>query len=254
MPYGINDGSKNNPAYLKLIEYLEISKMTNKEIQTFVKSSLSNNFKIGAPASLKISDFETKSNEDMEADSDEHRNAIDAVFYWRRFRYSRKSIAAKLSIPNEKVNQILSEYRAKVKQIWIKNKRKRKGLRYAIKSSHLYAIKDNWATVVNNPIKIKNIKENVWPKTKWEKAPHNSTISRILHNELNMSYKVLQKKNPITSTPNNIRLFHESIAIQTLLRVKGYELIYWWVSLFIVEIECAEVGLQEVLMDATLTK
>ena len=47
-----------------------------------------------------------------------------------------------------------------------------------------------------------------------------------MHNELNMSYKVLQRKNPITNTPNNIILFHESIAIQTLLRVKGYELIY----------------------------
>ena len=117
MSYGINDGSKNNPAYLKLNEYLEISKITNKEIQTFVKSCLSNHFKIGAPASLKISDFETKSNEDLEADSNEHRNAIDAVFYWRRFRYSTKSIAAKLSIPKEKVNQILSEYRSKVKQI-----------------------------------------------------------------------------------------------------------------------------------------
>ena len=226
IPFGIIDGSNINSAYSELIESLEISKMTNQEIRTFVKNSLINNFKINIPVWLKISEDEKKANEDMENDSNGNRTAIDVVFYWRRFHYSIKSIAAKLSISKEKVREILSKYKAKVKKIWIKNKRNSKGLRYAIKSSHLNAIKDYWVATVNNPIKIKNIKEHVWPRTKWEKAPHNSTISRILHNELNMSYKVLQRKNPITRTSNNVRLFHESIAVQTLLRIKGYELIY----------------------------
>ena len=185
-----------------------------------------NIFEIHIPVCPKISEEEMKEYEEMEIDSNEHSTEVDVIFYWKRLRYSIKSIAAKFAISKEKVCQILSKYKANVKKIWTMNKRKRKGLRHAVEQKHLLAIKDYWASTIYKPIKIKDIKEHLWPLAKREKAPHNSTISRVLRNELNMSYKVLQKKNPVTRTSSNIRLFHESIAIQTLLRVKGFELIY----------------------------
>ena len=79
---------------------------------------------------------------------------------------------------------------------------------------------------VKRPIKIRDIKHHVWQPSSNEKVPHDSTISRILRNELNITYKVLQKRNLKTENSSNIRLFHESLAIQVFLRAKDYELIY----------------------------
>ena len=76
------------------------------------------------------------------------------------------------------------------------------------------------------PIRIKDIKDYLWPLSSHEKAPHDSTFSMILRKELKMSYKVLQKRNPVKKTRDSIRLNHEAITIQVLLRSNDYELIY----------------------------
>ena len=185
-----------------------------------------NMLEIHIPVCSKIYGEEKKEYEEMEIYSNEHSTEVDVIFYCKRLLYSIKFIAAEFAISKEKVCQILSKYKENIKKIWTMNKRKRKGLRHAVEQKHLLAIKNDWVSTIYKPIKIKDIKEYLWPLAKREKAPHNSTISRVLSNELNMSYKVLQKKNPVTRYSSNIRLFHESIAFQTLLRVKGFELIY----------------------------
>ena len=48
-----------------------------------------------------------------------------------------------------------------------------------------------------------------------------------------MRYKVFQKRNSKTKFPNNIRIFHEAIAIQVMLRTKGFEQKYMLMNLVI---------------------
>ena len=175
-----------------------------------------------------IDKLETDNNSESDINADPNKSlvSIEAKFLWRRCRYSIKSIAALLSIPKLKVAEVLTQYRRNVKSQWNLNKRKTKGLRLSVGPDKLQAIKDYWDHPVNRPIKIRDIKHHVWPPSSNEKVPHDSTISRILRNELNMTYKVLQKRNLKTENSSNIRLFHESLAIQVFLRAKDYELIY----------------------------
>ena len=226
VPYGIIDGSKDNPSYNELVESLEISSMTNQEIKRVVEKSLTDIFGINTSTSNK--NFANKDDHDdnMEVDDDKGRISVDAVYLWRRYHYSIKSIAAKLSISKEKVNQILSLYRANVKKMIKANKRKLKNSGLTIEYDNVQLIKNYWNNPAKRPIRIKDIKEHVWPVNRFIKPLHDSTISRVLRNKLNMRYKVLQKRNPKTKSPNNIRIFHEAIAIQVMLRTKGFELIY----------------------------
>ena len=99
-------------------------------------------------------------------------------------------------------------------------------MRISTGTDQLEAIKKYWNYPLNRPIKIIDIKNYVWPPDKPQRAPHDSTISRILRTEWRINYKVLQKRNPATKNANNICLFHEAFAIQVFLRARDYELIY----------------------------
>ena len=225
-PQGIIDGSKLNFAYKELIESLGISKISNQELKKSINNHLTNNLGINLQLWIKFLEEDNNSDCDMMIDSNKPSVSVEAIFLWRRYGYSIKSIAAMLSIAKEKVNEILVKYRKNVKIVCYKNKRKTKGLRISTGTDQLEAIKKYWNHPLNRPIKIKDIKNYVWPPDKPERAPHDSTISRILRTEWRMSYKVLQKRNPATKNANNIRLFHEAFAIQVFLRARDYELIY----------------------------
>ena len=45
---------------------------------------------------------------DAEVDSNSYSFSVDVIFLWRRYSYSLKLIAAKLSISRDKVAQIIS--------------------------------------------------------------------------------------------------------------------------------------------------
>ena len=72
--------------------------MTNQEIKRVVEKSLTDIFGINTSTSNK--NFANKDDHDnnMEVDDDKGRISVDAVYLWRRYHYSIKSIAAKLSI------------------------------------------------------------------------------------------------------------------------------------------------------------
>ena len=187
-PLGIIDGSKLNLAYKELIKALSISELTNKEIRETLKAHLTSIIKNNEPMIIDKLETDNNSESDINADPNKSLVSIEAIFLWRRYRYSIKSIAALLSIPKEKVAEVLTQYRRNVKSLWNLNKRKTKGLRLSVGPDKLQAIKDYWDHPVKQPIKIRDIKHHVWPPSSNEKVPHDSTISRILRNELNMTY------------------------------------------------------------------
>ena len=224
LPHG--DGWKFNSGYKELIEILDISKITNDEIKKEMNICLINDFGIEKSIFTKISDEINNSYNEPITDLRKARILRDTIFHWRRYSYSAPSISLLLSIPKEKVKEILSEYKKNVKIACNKNRRKRKGLRLSVGSDQFQVMKNYWDYPIKRPKKIKDIKEYVWSSNEHEKAPNNSTILRILRNDLKMRYKVLQKRNPITKNANSICLFHEAYPIQVLLRTKNYELIY----------------------------
>ena len=132
----------------------------------------------------------------MEIDNNRYSVQIEAIFLWKNRHYSIRSIAEKLSIPKEKVNEILSKYKANVRRIVKTKKKMCKNSRLTIESNILQTIRDYWNCTTKTPIKIKDIKEHIWSSCEFTKVPHDSTISQILWNKLSMSYKVLQKRHP----------------------------------------------------------
>ena len=90
--------------------------MTNQEIKRTAEKALTNVFGIyGTNVDRNINN-ESNDFNDIEVDEDKQRVQINAIFLWKWHRYSIKSIATKLSITKEKVNQILSLYRTNVKK------------------------------------------------------------------------------------------------------------------------------------------
>ena len=226
LPHGLMDGSLQNSPYKELRAMLGIDAMSNEKIRRSVKDKLINTFGIKIPDSNENLRRWFVDDENEKIDDSEFRTSMQAVYLWRYARYSVKSIAATLLIPKEKVHQILTNYRASARKLSKEKKRIRKGVRSSVDSQQVQSIKQYWEETTKRPIKIRDIKHYVWPISQEQKPPHNSTISRILKKELGMSFKVLQKRNPKTRQEENVRLFHEAIAIQVFLREKDFELIY----------------------------
>ena len=194
--YGIIDWSKQNNLYKKLIETLGISDMTNLEIKQFVINSLINKFGIAKHSGIKDLTVNAIMRMTWRSIIIGIQSRLKQIFLWKNCHYSIRSIAAKLSIPKEKVNEILSKYKTNVRRIVKAKKKICKNSRLTIEFNILQTIRDYWNCPTKTPIKIKDIKEHIWSSYKLTKVPHYSTISRILRNELSMSYKVLQKRHP----------------------------------------------------------
>ena len=116
-PLGIIDGSKLNFAYKELIKALGISELTNKEIRETLKAHLASIIKNNEPMIIDKLETDNNSESDINADPNKSLVSIEAIFLWRRYRYSIKSIAALLSIPKEKVAEVLTQYRRNVKSL-----------------------------------------------------------------------------------------------------------------------------------------
>ena len=116
-PLGIIDGSKLNLAYKELIKALGISELTNKEIRETLKAHLTSIIKNNEPMIIDKLETDNNSESDINADPNKSLVSIEAIFLWRRYRYSIKSIAALLSIPKEKVGEVLTQYRRNVKSL-----------------------------------------------------------------------------------------------------------------------------------------
>ena len=116
-PLGIIDGSKLNLAYKELIKALGISELTNKEIRETLKAHLARIIKNNEPMIIDKLETDNNSERDINADPNKSLVSIEAIFLWRRYRYSIKSIAALLSIPKEKVAEVLTQYRRNVKSL-----------------------------------------------------------------------------------------------------------------------------------------
>ena len=196
VPYGLLDGSKQNDSYKELIELLGITNISNQEIRLTIENNLIIAFEIIKKDPVGFSSNQWEVDMDAEVDSNSYSSSVGVIFLWRRYSYSIKSIAAKLSISRDKVTQIISQYKANVRKICKASKRNSKNSRWSIDAYAHQAIREYWYRPTKRPIRIKDIKEHVWPSREFVKAPHNSTISRVLRNKLSMSYKVLQKRNP----------------------------------------------------------
>ena len=178
-----------------------------------INNRLTWNFRFNKPLSIRLSNDPNYSNNDMIIDSSKHSVSVEAIFLWRYYGYSNNSIAAVLSIKNDRTDKILAQYRKNVKIACDKNRRKTKGIRISIEANRLEAIKEYLKQPVVWSIMIKNTKNCVWLSNRPERAPHDSIISRILRKEWNMIYKIIQKYYPLTEKANNICLFHEAFVI-----------------------------------------
>ena len=154
------------------------------------------------------------------------QNEINVIALWKIKRYSVKSICAALWLEKEQVNRIISSFRSIIRKTKRRKRNWRKGARFSVTDDQISRIKQYCDETKNKPIKIKDIKQAVWPAEENRYIPTNSTISSILKNELNMRYKVLQTRNLITKKPENRRLFCQSLALQNILRNANTELIY----------------------------
>ena len=76
--------------------------MTNREIKRTAEETLTNVFGIYGTTVARDINNESNDVNDMEVDEDIQQVQVDAIFLKRWYRYSIKSIAAKLSITKEK--------------------------------------------------------------------------------------------------------------------------------------------------------
>ena len=103
---------------------------------------LINDFRIEKSLFTKISDEINCSYNEPITDSRKARISLDTIFLWKRYSYSVPSIASLLSIPKEKVMEILSEYRMNAKIACNKNRMKSRGLRLSVGSDQFQAMKN----------------------------------------------------------------------------------------------------------------
>ena len=87
---------------------------------------LINDFGIEKSLFTKISDEINSSYNEPITDSRKARILLDIIFLLRLYSYSVPSIVSLLSIPKEKVKEILSEYRKNVKIACNKNRKTEK--------------------------------------------------------------------------------------------------------------------------------
>ena len=133
---------------------------------------MTNNLGINLQLLIEFLEEDNNSDCDMVIDSNKHSVSVEAIFLWRRYEYSIKSIAAMFSIAKEKVNEILVKYRKNVKIVCYKNKRKTKGLRISTGTDQQETKKKYRNHPLNRPIKIKDIKNYVRLPDKPGRVPH----------------------------------------------------------------------------------
>ena len=126
-------------------------------------------------------------------------------------KYSIKSIAAKLSIQKEMVWNILSKFKMNIIKMKHKRMKRTKGTGRSIDRDKLQAIKDYWISPKRRPIRIKDIKDYLWQLNSHERPPRFDYFYGFFFKELKMSYKVLQKRNPVTMTHDSINLFMKQL-------------------------------------------
>ena len=98
VPYEIIDSSKRNLSYQKLIMSIRISDMINEDILKYFEKRLISSFIIEKNSELEIYEGDYDLGDDIDVFTNKKNKIVDAIFLWKHFKYSIKSIAAKLSI------------------------------------------------------------------------------------------------------------------------------------------------------------
>ena len=105
------------------------------------------------------------------------------------------------------------------------NKKQAPKLRKVIKDNKIMQILQFWNKKSNQPLYIRDIKEGVWNSLN-EIPPSDTTISKVLIKDLNMSYRTLSILHPKTQANDHIRTYWEAAIIQTNFEEIGWEAIF----------------------------
>ena len=225
LPYGIWDWAKENRNYMKLLETLKIIPMTNEQIF--------NELQQGSPAerSLRprpegressIEEFKCKDILIRDFDTD---LKTEIVWLHHHENYWKKSLASKFQIDQFMVNRIIKEFN---------DTRRRNALNKKTDSQDKKLLKPYHIEFIQQYVKghswkhftLKILKTELINKFEDIQNVSERTIARALHNQLNMSYRRLEKLAPQTQMPTDIRKLFESAIIQTRLEERSIELIY----------------------------
>ena len=105
------------------------------------------------------------------------------------------------------------------------NKKQAPKLRKVIKDDKIMQILQFWKKKSNQPLYIRDIKEGVWNSLN-ETPPSDTTISKVLIKDLNMSYRTLSILHPKTQANDHIRTYWEAAIIQINFEEIGWEAIF----------------------------
>ena len=225
LEYGIFDAAKHNKLFDSLLSKFELDRMSNLQIYFSIIQNLDDSI----PRKNEIPPIYTNDknliSEIMKNNTDTQKE-IEVIALKRINWYSIKSICAKTLLPKEKVNQILSKFKylrhphSDNKSTEIK--------RRVVSSDKIMEIKQICEDRKRYPIYSEDIKSALWSSSeKLENSPWKTTICSILKNELDMSYRLLDKKNAKTTKEAGIRDFVQSFSLQIEIQKKGIELIYF---------------------------
>ena len=225
LEYGIFDAAKHNKLFDSLLSKFELDRMSNLQIYFSIIQNLDDSI----PKKNEISPIYTNDknliSEIMKNNTDTQKE-IEVIALKRINWYSIKSICVKTLLPKEKVNQILSKFKylrhphSDNKSTEIK--------RRVVSSDKIMEIKQICEDRKRYPIYSEDIKSALWSSSeKLENSPWKTTICSILKNELDMSYRLLDKKNAKTTKEAGIRDFVQSFSLQIEIQKKGIELIYF---------------------------
>ena len=226
LEFGITDFWTFNASYKNLVISAEIANIDNKELLNTIKLNLMNLYDFNFRDEILWDSILNEENGSTFNNISPNDIEVQVVLLKLIKHYWSQSIAAKTNLTKIKVNKIIAKYKRllkmqktrKLKSIWISY--------LTIKDHHIEQMKKYVDSIHNTPVKIEMIKNAVWPKNSETKPPWNSTISKILKNKLNMSYKVLHKWNIKRKEKLNKRVFIESLYLQTKLRTNEIEIIY----------------------------
>ena len=139
---GISDAATNNKLYCALLKEHDLESSSNSELKSAILQHLSEN---SEEDKCTISQHILKETLDVSQASNEAERKLieeDVIALWRVHRYSVKSISAKMLLPKETVNRILSKYRSLLKKQCRINKKHRLGIGLKITLEHIEKMKE----------------------------------------------------------------------------------------------------------------
>ena len=145
--------------------------------------------------------------DDDEEDDQVYPLHLESLFMWISTKLPLNSIWHKVGVDAEFVKQTIKTYKRLMKKQLrynVVNANKRRSI---INDDKILAVKEFWLRNRNKPLRLADIRDEVWRNDDDSQKPCYSTLSNLLRRKLWMSYRILILRHHKSTTQDHVRLY-----------------------------------------------